>query len=312
MIIPHIIKIAKKLNVIDQADNRKTHIEKVSALGGIGIWSVTLITYLISGHGNIYLLVAISILWSVNLIDDLNGLSARFRLLIQIVVSFLAYLSIGPGFIGGPMGIEALLFVFFSVWLINAYNFIDGINGLAGSLGLLASTALGLSLYYYGDMGGALLALSLAGSLISFLHFNYGVKAQIFMGDNGSAVIGLVLCVLTARLGIVDQTTGPLNPPVIALISIPAFDLLRVIAVRILANVHPMKADREHIHHLLVDNGWIAPTCCTFILGWSILLLIVALLPYAWLTIPLFLIAGFTFVYLLSESNKIRQFFPVK
>ena len=304
-IIPLIIKMAKTFHIQDEADARKTHKEKVSALGGIGIWPVVMIVSTVAGVMNYHLLLAILMLWAVSLIDDLRPLDSKLRLLVQVGVALIIFDGGYQLEFSAAKWLEMLATTVFVVGLINAYNFIDGINGLAGGLALLASLFLGISLAYYGDINSAFIAFVLAASMLGFLKFNFGEKASIFMGDNGSAVIGLVLAALSIRLGQIDVYTFAFAPSAVALMGVPMADLARVVFTRISKSKSPLTAGRDHIHHLLVDNGIMVTQGSIMLLGWTVVLLIFSLLPAAWLFISLGLLTGFTIIQLRAANMAI-------
>ncbi|MEM6878980.1 MAG: MraY family glycosyltransferase, partial [Bacteroidota bacterium] len=147
--------------------------------------------------------------------------------------------------------------------IMNAFNLIDGINGLAAGLGCLINICLGCWFYLNDLPVLGLLALSLAGALLAFLRYNV-TPARIFMGDTGSLLIGTLTAMLTIRF--IDLCAGgyPMagsfcfNNPVaiaVALLIVPLFDTLRVFITRMLRGKSPFEADRRHIHHLLIDCG---------------------------------------------------------
>jgi UDP-GlcNAc:undecaprenyl-phosphate GlcNAc-1-phosphate transferase len=146
------------------------------------------------------------------------------------------------------------------VGITNAFNLIDGIDGLAGGLGFMSLVTLGLFLTMSGDNNTALIAFALAGAILAFLYFNFN-PARIFMGDTGSLILGFVIAVLAVRLLQVNIASGhPVLPhaPVflLGIVLIPVFDTLRVFAIRIWNGKSPFSADKTHIHHLLTNNGF--------------------------------------------------------
>ena len=144
---------------------------------------------------------------------------------------------------------------------INAYNLIDGIDGLASGTGAVAATAFGIWFSVAGYGSYALLAFALAGSLIGFMKFNFSRSQKIFLGDAGSMFIGLMIGVL----GIKFITSNEIafqnelfikNAPFVAMVimGIPLFDLLRVMMIRIIKKQSPFYPDRNHIHHILISH----------------------------------------------------------
>jgi UDP-N-acetylmuramyl pentapeptide phosphotransferase/UDP-N-acetylglucosamine-1-phosphate transferase len=174
------------------------------------------------------------------------------------------------GFHALPHTAAFLISLFTIVVITNSFNLIDGVDGLAGSLGLLTSLIFGIYFYYAGQTLYAIMALSLAGSLVGFLIYNFS-PARIFMGDTGSLLIGLINSILVIKFINVASDPSSLIPlssaPVLgfAILIVPLFDTLRVVSIRIINGRSPFWPDRNHIHHLLLDIGLshksIALTC---------------------------------------------------
>jgi UDP-GlcNAc:undecaprenyl-phosphate GlcNAc-1-phosphate transferase len=146
--------------------------------------------------------------------------------------------------------------------VVNAFNLIDGVDGLAGGVGFIACMAFGTWFVCANDIILASLAFALGGSLLGFLVFNFS-PAKIFMGDSGSLTIGLIVCVLSIKLieypvekldGILPYLSKPVF--VIAVLIYPLADTLRVFTMRAIAGVSPFAADRNHLHHRFIDIGF--------------------------------------------------------
>ena len=136
---------------------------------------------------------------------------------------------------------------------MNAYNLIDGINGLAGTLGLIACIGMGLT----GTPDVYHLCISMAGALLAFLFYNF-LKPRIFMGDGGSLPVGYLLAFSLTQL----KFSGPkledqmdLALTAFSLMSLPLFDMARVFFIRLQKRKNPFKGDRNHLHHLLLETG---------------------------------------------------------
>jgi UDP-GlcNAc:undecaprenyl-phosphate GlcNAc-1-phosphate transferase len=144
--------------------------------------------------------------------------------------------------------------------VINSFNLIDGIDGLASSLGILTMTVFGVYFFAIDQQAYALLAFSMGGSLIAFMIFNHH-PAKIFMGDSGSLMIGLVNAILVIKfINIADSplVSIRINSAVavgFAILIVPLLDTLRVFSIRIANGKSPFTPDRNHVHHLLLDNG---------------------------------------------------------
>jgi UDP-N-acetylmuramyl pentapeptide phosphotransferase/UDP-N-acetylglucosamine-1-phosphate transferase len=147
--------------------------------------------------------------------------------------------------------------VFFVLVVVNAFNFIDGIDGLAAAIGIISSSLFGMFFLSMNDMLLALLSFSLCGALIAFLIFNFS-PARIFMGDTG--ILSLLAIQLTeetrtspASLEWLNYQSAPVL--VLVLLIVPVVDFIRVTFVRIIKGRSPIRADQNHIHHILVRAG---------------------------------------------------------
>jgi len=269
-LIPYIIKIADQKHLFDLPEGRKQHKHAVPALGGIAIYASILLSQLLFSPemwGTTFkmVLAAFFVLVLVGVRDDLIGMRPLKKLCFQFLAANLIFLSglrIDQLFelslhyqFSTP--VSYILTVFFVCVLINAYNFIDGVDGLASSLGLVASLIYGSLFAINGNMQWAILAFSFGAGLLGFLRFNL-FKAKIFLGDNGSMLIGAaVACFGLKFINLVPD--GSSVTVGIALALLPVFDLFRVFATRILKGRSPFYGDRTHIHHLLMALGMKAP-----------------------------------------------------
>jgi UDP-N-acetylmuramyl pentapeptide phosphotransferase/UDP-N-acetylglucosamine-1-phosphate transferase len=145
--------------------------------------------------------------------------------------------------------------------IINAFNLIDGINGLSGSISTLIALVFGTWFLLVDHLEMAVVAMALAGSVIAFLKYNI-TPAKIFMGDTGSLLVGLICAILALQFielhnVLEDSPYAVKAVPAVAIgiLILPLFDTLRVFLTRILRGKSPMTADRNHIHHLLIDCG---------------------------------------------------------
>jgi len=155
-----------------------------------------------------------------------------------------------------------LLSIFIYIVVVNSINLIDGVDGLASGVGLIATIAFGLWFASIGDMRWALVSFSLCGALMGFLVFNFN-PARIFMGDSGSLIIGAVISVLAIEL--IESPVQKLprmyqnvSTPVMAMaiLAYPLLDTLRVFVIRTIKGKSPLSADRNHLHHKLQDRGF--------------------------------------------------------
>ena len=272
--IPVIINVADMKKLFDVPDARKIHQVAITPLGGIGIFAgfvfgcLLTINFKYSSEFQ-YFIAATMVIFFLGLKDDILVLTPIKKFIGQVLAAFLIiyYGRIQIRSMHGFFGIHelpemfSLLISYFSVIvIINSFNLIDGVDGLAGTLGLMSSALFGIYFLNAGMEPYYVLAFSLCGSLIGFLIFNFQ-PAKIFMGDTGSLLVGVVNAILVLKF--IDPGEGPqsVNPiissPAIGftILMMPLLDTLRVFAIRIFKRRSPFSPDRNHIHHLLMDRG---------------------------------------------------------
>lgn len=271
--IPPIISLIRKYRLYDMPNARKEHSSPIPTMGGIAIVAgmmTALFLWLPFNNeiAQISFFFSITVLFGLGIMDDLKDLSAKYKFIIQIgLAALIAISGIRITSFDGLFGLNELplsaqyTFTLLAiVGITNAFNLIDGIDGLAGGLGFMSLVTLGLFLTMSGDNNTALIAFALAGGILAFLYFNFN-PARIFMGDTGSLILGFVISVLAVRLLQVNIASAhPVLPqaPVflLGIVLIPVFDTLRVFAIRIWKGKSPFSADKTHIHHLLTNNGF--------------------------------------------------------
>ena len=158
--------------------------------------------------------------------------------------------------------------------MTNAFNLIDGIDGLAGSIGLFISIVLCSLFTVYGDQFGAIIALGISGASLAFLIYNWH-PSKVFMGDTGSMMLGFTLTVLFIRfLAVPSDITGQFSPValILALFALPTYDTLRVFIIRFSTGKHPLAPDRNHIHHVLLKLGFNHGVATMMLVGYNIVL----------------------------------------
>jgi len=272
--IPVIMQIAEQKKLYDIPDERKVHTRLVASLGGIGIFAGFLLASLLSIQGYLnpefqYFFAASLVVFFVGLKDDIMILSATKKFIGQIIAASILIhlggirLDSMHGFLGFeqlPEGFSLALSYLTIIVVINSFNLIDGVDGLASSLGILTMIVFGSYFLAIDYQAYALLAFAMAGSLVAFIIFNHH-PAKIFMGDSGSLMIGLVNSILVIKF--INVANSPfVAVPVPAAVAIgfsilivPLLDTLRVFSIRIANGRSPFTPDRNHIHHLLLDNG---------------------------------------------------------
>lgn len=273
--IPAVINVAEMKKLFDMPDARKVHFTPITPLGGLGIFAGFIFGSLLTLHFSQYpdlqyYIAASFVIFFLGLKDDILIISPVKKFIGQVLAAFIIvyYGNIQIRSMHGFLGVYqlpemfSLLLTYFAVIVvINSFNLIDGIDGLAGSLGLLSTVIFGVYFLYVGLLPYAVLAFSLAGSLLAFLIFNFQ-PAKIFMGDTGSLLVGTINAVLVIKFINVANTADvtfpiPASPAVgFTILMIPLLDTLRVFGIRILHRRSPFSPDRNHIHHLLLDRGF--------------------------------------------------------
>lgn len=271
MLIPVWISVCRKFRLFDEPDERKHHTVMVPSMGGIAIFAGIFCSFLVFGQVQDntalqYLLGAVLILFFTGFFDDLINVSPLKKIIFQSVSTIIAfYAGFRIDHLGGILGIYEIpevmqlpLTLWFVVLFTNAYNFIDGADGLAGSIGVIMSSSLGAVFYHYGIYDYSILCFCITGALLGFLFYNFS-PAKIFMGDTGSLVIGFTTAILAVKLLNPEINSGveKVSPAyLVAALFIPLFDFIRVVILRSSKGYSPFKADRNHIHHLILKQGF--------------------------------------------------------
>jgi len=274
--IPIVIQVAKDKKLFDEPDERKVHKTVIPTLGGLGIFAGFIIATLMGVPSGItselqYFAAATTVIFFLGLKDDILVLSASKKFIGQLVAAGIVIKFGGVqldnmhGFLGIheiPRVASVILTIFTIIVITNSFNLIDGVDGLAGSLGLLTTLVFGIYFFFAGQLTYAVMALSLSGSIVAFLIYNFS-PAKIFMGDTGSLLLGLVNSILVIKFINVAGFPAPTKfaleaSPAIgfAILMIPLFDTLRVFTLRILDRRSPFSPDRTHVHHFLLDIGF--------------------------------------------------------
>ena len=272
--IPVVMQAAEQKKLYDIPDERKVHTRLVASLGGIGIFGGFLLASLLSIQVYLnpefqYFFASAIVIFFLGLKDDIMILSATKKFIGQLIAASILIhlggirLDSMHGFLGFeqvPEGFGLALSYLTIIVVINSFNLIDGVDGLASSLGILTMLVFGSYFFVIDYQAYALLAFSLAGSLVAFIIFNHH-PAKIFMGDSGSLMIGLVNAILVIKFINVANApfvVVPVSSAVaigFAILIVPLLDTLRVFGIRIINGRSPFTPDRNHVHHLLLDRG---------------------------------------------------------
>jgi UDP-N-acetylmuramyl pentapeptide phosphotransferase/UDP-N-acetylglucosamine-1-phosphate transferase len=279
VVAPVIIKVAELNHIFDKPDSsRKWHHRQTPTLGGVAIFAGTVFSfsffndYLATSENIKFMTSALILLFFAGVNDDIFLLTPVKKLVLQMACAFLItvlgrlYLTNLWGMfeiseISPAIGIFITFFAIVS--LINAFNLIDGIDGLASGLGLISCLCLGFWFFLTNAYSLSILSFALSGALMGFLIFNFH-QAKIFMGDTGSMMIGFIIAILAIKFIENNRIPGIENSPfyikaapgvAFAIVMIPLVDMARVFLHRILLKKNPLNADRRHIHHILLEFG---------------------------------------------------------
>ncbi|MDI1253481.1 MraY family glycosyltransferase [Thermomonas sp.] len=264
--------LASRYDLLDHPAGRKDHAAPTPVIGGLAMFIGCLLAFAAFDSATSTTLsfsFASLLLVAAGLYDDKHDLRWYWRILVQVIASLVIIYwgavrveQLGPlfGLGNGSLGMLSVPFtVFATVGLVNAMNMIDGADGLAGSLGLAALLMLSAAAIYAGNLPLASRVLMLAGALGGFLVWNIRLpwrpRAHAFLGNAGSAFLGLVIAWVAFRL---TQNSGhPVNPVLaLWLLPIPVMDCLVLIVRRLREGRSPFAAGRDHIHHIMQDAGF--------------------------------------------------------
>jgi len=314
--LPKVLKVVNEKHLNDKPGKRKIHQRETPTLGGIGIFAGFIFGFLMGVNGYMHYVAYFTggamLLFFIGIKDDLIYINPYKKLAAEATTAIIIALFTDIHFstLHGFLNIQYLpewgyyfITVFIIVLIINALNLVDGIDGLAASIGIIASLFFGTWFFLSGDYGYTVLAASLLGALIVFLFFNLsdGPK-KIFMGDTGSLVIGFTLAVMAIRFNELDAAGKSFvnlesTPSVsIAVLIIPLYDTLRVIILRARSHQSFFVADNRHIHHMMLRAGFTHKKATLTISVFNIVMIGIALLldgiGIMWLGLVLLVICG--------------------
>jgi UDP-GlcNAc:undecaprenyl-phosphate GlcNAc-1-phosphate transferase len=276
ILIPKIRRISLKFNLIDVPGARSSHSSSTPSFGGVAFYisyiiALFFIQFFFENQVSLTLLVGISVLFFTGLFDDLVNLSAKLKFFgqflgVALLMSQSDFRIISMhGFMGIyeiPLSISIAGSMFFLLGLINAFNLLDGIDGLSAVTGIIVASFYSYMFYKLEYFYYLSVSITTIASLLAFLRFNFSLRKKIFMGDTGSLTIGLVLGLLTLKLMTADAIDSSLhfNPNqlplfLVAVLYVPILDIFRVVIIRLLKGVSMFSPDRNHIHHIIVDYG---------------------------------------------------------
>lgn len=280
---PSLIKVAKLKHLVDEpSEDRKLHTRSVPTIGGITIFGAIIFSYSLwfpDDYSHIEntivnfktVVTTLVLLFFVGVKDDIIGTAPMKKLAAHFIVGFIIVImsdirieSMHNIFGIGELDLwqSYIISIFTYIVIVNAYNLIDGLDGLAGGIGFISSVSFGLLFAFAENIPLALLSFVLSGALLGFLIFNFS-PARIFMGDSGSLTIGAIISILAfnainLNIGKLPEFISDVNLPllVIAILVYPLADTLRAFTLRAFKGISPFTADKNHIHHKFIEAGF--------------------------------------------------------
>ncbi|HVX05814.1 MAG TPA: MraY family glycosyltransferase [Rhodanobacteraceae bacterium] len=292
-----LVPISRPFGLLDYPDARKRHDFATPLVGGLSIFVGMLAGWMWLGqaqHFDDVVLGTACLLVLLGALDDKYGLRVGVRVFVEIAAILVVITTTGVyvhslgvlhgydlqlGWLGVPFTVLAV------IGLINAFNLMDGIDGLAGCLALVSTGA--IALLMEPDMPAPLtiIVLLLAAALYPFLMANLGLfgrKAKVFLGDSGSVVLGYVIAWTLIALS--QSTPRNISPGLVLwCVALPVMDTLAVIYRRLKRGVSPFTPDRTHIHHLLMNAGWGPRRTLIWLVAFAIVLPFVGVVIHTWL-----------------------------
>jgi UDP-GlcNAc:undecaprenyl-phosphate GlcNAc-1-phosphate transferase len=274
--MPILIGFARRKKLFDIPNTRSSHVLLVPRIGGITFFIPVVVYFIeardvfdLSGLG--YIALGASLLFTIGLYDDVRSVRPLFKLLSQVIallgiVGFyhdaIDRFRLHSVFEYLPPGLFQLLVFCFFLVLINAINLMDGIDGLAALISINFFSVMAFVFYRSNHHHFSILSLVILGSIIAFLFFNLSARYKVFMGDCGSLLLGFLMCSFSLQLmdssccdpAMDDLSGNELTYVFLALFSLPVVDLMRVVLIRIAKGKHVFQADRNHLHHLIIDK----------------------------------------------------------
>jgi UDP-GlcNAc:undecaprenyl-phosphate/decaprenyl-phosphate GlcNAc-1-phosphate transferase len=277
LVIPVIIKYSLEKNLVDIPGRRKIHKKITPSMGGIaiflGFFIASLIWVDITQWKDIRLImIALFIVFFIGVRDDLVPLRPFMKLLGQLLAGSLLIMLFDLrlkslygllGIYDIPLVVSYAVTIFTIIVITNSFNLIDGLDGLAGTIACISLTAFGISFFLAGDVIFAILSFCMMGSILAFLFFNWE-PSEVFMGDTGALVIGMMLAINAIHFIDLQYNLPADNPyrftsfisTAVCFIIIPLADTLRIFILRLSRRQSPFTPDKSHIHHNILRLGF--------------------------------------------------------
>ena len=301
-IYPKILRIALLKNIVDNPNARKLQRVPIPVLGGVAVMFGILVSLsvcrLFFDCSDLFtIMLAMLVMLYVGTIDDIIEISPNVRFLLEIAVAIMLLYTCnysindfhglwGYHFINLKVALP--LTVLTVVGLVNAINLIDGVDGYSSGYCIMACFIFGVIFYIAGDVSMVMLASVCAASLIPFfLHNVFGLTSKMFIGDGGTLVMGIVMSIFVLNVLKTDtycvlyESWGMgLVPLTLAVLSIPVFDTIRVMSMRMFRGVSPFHPDKTHLHHLFISMGYSHIGATISILSINLFIILIWYLSY--------------------------------
>ena len=306
IMLPKIRTIAKVRSFHSLPNERTSHQDAIPNIGGVAFYVCLMLSFrFINPYDDLKItnsiIPGLTVLFIIGLKDDLVLVSSTTKLIAQIVAAL--FLVFDNSFhltdLHGLFNLERVHYfassfftIFLVVSIINSFNLIDGIDGLAGFISIVIFSSFSVISYIIDDKTLFLISIVALGAVIAFLRFNFSKKYKIFMGDTGSLILGFIIALIVLRFFALEESSLlrmrlPLqNWPflILAILSVPLIDTSRVFLMRIYNGKSPFDADRNHIHHVILDFYKLSHFKVSLILAILNLVIIGAFLPLVYLT----------------------------
>lgn len=294
LVYPLILRIARRFGIMDNPNARKLQRVPIPVMGGIVVYiglMVSLLFWNVRINDTIIWvgLVSMTVMLILGAIDDATDIPASLRFIIEMMVVYWMILVSGVGIdcFHGLWGyydigliVSLPLSIIAGVGIINAINLIDGVDGYASGFCIMSCTLFAIMFYYAGDTMMGNLSIICVGAIVPFfLHNVFGRTSKMFLGDSGTLMMGTVMTILVFSVLSNGGTCSKLEsegiglvPFTLAVMSIPVFDTLRVMGVRMLRGGSPFHPDKTHLHHLFIEMGFshIGTSICILLIDFSI------------------------------------------
>lgn len=327
ILVPIFTRVASRIGLMDKPNARKIHYQPVPVIGGIvialavaSLMATNALMYFLPNQ-LLFVLLAAMILLIVGVADDLYDIRAKYKLIIQLFCAFLissagVRITSFYGFLGVetiPVLVQYIVTIILITGIINAFNLMDGIDGLAGiifSIGFLILITLAAFMKNY---EAVLFFIPFFGAIIAFLRFNLSTK-KIFIGDAGTLFVGTLL--IGSSIYMLNQSVGTTQSAHLVVIhlfigffSLPVLDSLRVYLGRMKKGQSAFKADKTHLHHLILLFNRSHKKTALIISFIIVLFLLTAFIGAYFITLSTYfflILIGFSFLaYLLNLNQKV-------